>query len=161
MARYHVRRRDREVADPEAISSILRRGRFTTLAMVQDGEPYAVTLSYGYDELAGALYFHLAREGRKVDAIAADPRVCGTVVIDGGYEPGACKHHYASVVFTGTVRLVEDPEELRHGMRVLITHLEDDPDAVWERNRLDGDNVYQRMSVARLDIGEITGKAGS
>lgn len=161
MARYHVRRADREVTDPAAIESILRRGRYVTIAMCHDGEPYVVTLSYGHDAEAGALYFHLAPAGRKLDAIAGDPRVCATVIVDGGYEQGACKHHYESVVITGTMRLVDDPEERRHGMRVLTAHLEEDPASVWERNRLDGDKVYQRMSVARLDIAEITAKAGS
>jgi nitroimidazol reductase NimA-like FMN-containing flavoprotein (pyridoxamine 5'-phosphate oxidase superfamily) len=161
MERYHVRRADRELTEQSDLGSILRRGRFTTIAMCQDGEPYLVTLSYGHDADARALYFHLSREGRKVDALGADPRVCATVVIDGGYEQGACKHHYESVVMTGTMRVVDDPDERRHGMRILLGHLEDGPDAVWKRNKLDQDVVYERMSVARLDIETITGKAGS
>lgn len=161
MSTYHVRRTDRELTDPAAIASVLRRGRFATVGMCQDGEPYLVTLSYGYDPDANALFFHMATDGRKLDAIAADPRVCATVVIDGGYEQGACKHHYESVVMRGKMRLVDDPAERRRGMRVLLGHLEDDPDSAWGSNRLDGDTVYERMSVARLDIDEITGKAGS
>jgi uncharacterized protein len=161
MARYHVRRTDREIVGRSEIDSVLLRGRFATLAMCHDGEPYAVTLSYGYDAGARALYFHLAPVGRKVEAISRDPRVCGTVVIDGGYEPGACKHHYESVVFEGEMALVKHLDERRHGMRVLLSHLEDDPDTVWERNKLSGDTVYDRMAVARLDIREITGKAGT
>lgn len=161
MPRYHVRRTDRELTEPEAIASVLRRGKYATIALVQDGEPYVVTLSYGWDEEGGALYFHLAREGRKLDAIAAEPRVCATVIVDGGYEQTKCKHHYESVVLTGTMSLVEDGEEARHGMRVLVGHLEDDPQPVWERNRLDGDEVFARMRVARLTIEHVTGKAGS
>jgi nitroimidazol reductase NimA-like FMN-containing flavoprotein (pyridoxamine 5'-phosphate oxidase superfamily) len=161
MSVYHVRRTDRELTDPAAIASVLRRGRFATVAMCHEGEPYLVTLSYGYDADENALYFHVAKEGRKLDAIAADPRVCATVVIDGGSQPGECKHRYESVVARGTMRLVDDPAERRRGMRVLVTHLEDDPELVWAHNRLDGDTVYERMSVVRLDIDEITGKAGS
>jgi uncharacterized protein len=161
MTTYDVRRNDRELTDPTAIASVLRRGRFATVAMCQEGEPYLVTLSYGHDTDANALFFHMAKGGRKLDAIAADPRVCATVVIDGGYEQGGCKHHYESVVLRGTMRLVDDPAERRRGMRVLLAHLEDDPEEVWEHNRLEGDTVYERVSVARLDIDEITGKAGS
>jgi nitroimidazol reductase NimA-like FMN-containing flavoprotein (pyridoxamine 5'-phosphate oxidase superfamily) len=161
MGHYHVRRSDRELATPEQLDSVLRRGRFATIAMISHDEPYAVTLSYGFDAPGRALYFHLARKGRKVDALAADARVCATVVIDGGYEPGACEHHYESVVITGRMRVVGDPDEARHGMRVLLAHLEEDPDTLWEKHDLGGDKVYERMSVARLDIAEITGKAGS
>ena len=46
-------------------------------------------------------------------------------------------------------------------MRVLVGHLEDDPQAVWDRNNLDSDATFDRMRVARLDIVEMTGKAGS
>lgn len=161
MPRYHVRRTDRELTDPAAVASVLERGKYATVAMVQDGEPYLVTLSYGWDRDRDALYFHVAREGRKLDALASDPRVCATVIVDGGYEQGACKHHYESVVLTGRMQLVEDRDEAVHGMRVLIGHLEGDPQHVWERNALDGDKVWERMRIARLDIAEMTGKAGS
>lgn len=161
MARYHVRRTDRELTDSDALMSVLRRGKFATFAVVHDGEPYLFTLSYGLDETGNALYSHVATSGRKLDAIAADPRVCATVIVDGGYEQGACKHNYESVVLEGRMFLVTDPEEQRRGMRVLIDHLEKDPDPVWERNRLDGDKVFERLAIVRLDIENITGKAGS
>jgi len=161
MSSYHVRRTDRELTEPAEIDSVLQRGRFAAIAMCHDGEPYVVTLSYGFDEARRALYFHVARAGRKLDAWAADPRVCATVVIDGGYEQGACKHHYESVVLEGRMSLVTDLEEARHGMGVLAGHLEDEPAPVWERNALDGDEAYERVHIARLDIDHITGKAGS
>jgi nitroimidazol reductase NimA-like FMN-containing flavoprotein (pyridoxamine 5'-phosphate oxidase superfamily) len=161
MVDYHVLRTDRELTDPAALESILVRGRFATLGFCQDGGPYVVTLSYGYDSERRALYFHAAKAGRKVDAIAADPRACATIVIDGGYEQGACKHNYESVVMTGLMTLVADLDEKRHGMHVLTAHLETDPTAVREHNRLDGDEVYKRLNILRFDIRTLTGKAGS
>jgi hypothetical protein len=159
MARYHLRRVDREITDPAEVAAVLRNGTFTTIAMCQDGEPYLVTLSYGFDEERGALYFHMSTTGRKLDALAADPRVCATVINDRGYQHGECKHLYDSVVLTGRMSLVTDPDEARHGMQVLIGHLEDDPEDVWERKALDREETWRRLGVARLDIEEITGKA--
>ncbi|HEY5506738.1 MAG TPA: pyridoxamine 5'-phosphate oxidase family protein [Coriobacteriia bacterium] len=161
MPQYHVRRDDRELTAPAELAHILESGRFATIAMCQDGEPYLVTLSYGYDAEQRAMFFHVAPEGRKLDALASDPHVCATVILDLGYEPGRCKHNYRSVVLTGTMSLVTDLDEARAGMRVLVGHLEDDPQAVWEQNRLDDDATFDRMRVARLDIDEMTGKAGS
>lgn len=161
MLHYHVRRTDRELSEPAEIDSVLRRGRFAAIAMCHDGAPYVVTLSYGFDQTRRALYFHVARAGRKLDALSADPRVCATVVIDGGYEQGACKHHYESVVIDGRMTLVTDVEEARHGMGVLVGHLEDEPAPVRERNGLDGNEAYERVHIARLDIEHIAGKAGS
>lgn len=160
MHRYHVRRVDRELTDPAALESILLRGKYVAVAMCHEGEPYVVTLSYGYDRERNALYFHMATSGRKLDALAADPRVCATVVIDGEYQKGECRHVYESVVLTGRMALVDDPDEARHGIHTLITHLEDDPEDVWERQALDREETWRRLRVARLDIEQITGKAG-
>src|SRR5665647_2210039 len=124
MRHHHVRRHDRELTDPEALVSVLKRGRYAAVAMCDHGEPYVVTLSYGFDAGRHALYFHVAPEGRKLDAIAADPRVCATVVIDGGYEQGECKHNYESVVLTGRMAVVTGVEEARHGMRTLTDQFE-------------------------------------
>lgn len=161
MPSYHVRRTDRELTDPSDLTSVLLQGRFATIAMCHAGEPYLVTLSYGYDAERSALYFHVAPTGRKLDALAENDRVCATVILDGGYEQGACRHHYVSVVLTGRMAVVRDADEARHGMRVLLGQLENDPEQVWEHNRLDAAAVYERMLVARLDVESVTGKAGS
>jgi nitroimidazol reductase NimA-like FMN-containing flavoprotein (pyridoxamine 5'-phosphate oxidase superfamily) len=159
MPRYHLRRSDREITDPVALDSVLTRGTFATVAMCHDGEPYLVTLSYGYDAKRRALYSHVATTGRKLDAIAADPRACATIIIDGGYRHGECSHLYESIVLTGRMTVVDDPDEARHGMRVLLGHLEDDPDDVWERQALDREETWRRLRILRLDIDEITGKS--
>jgi nitroimidazol reductase NimA-like FMN-containing flavoprotein (pyridoxamine 5'-phosphate oxidase superfamily) len=155
-----MRRVDRQITDATRLDSILHRGRFVTIAMCQEGEPYLVTLSYGYDDERNALYFHMATTGRTTDALVSDPRVCATVIIDGGYRIGECRHLYESAVLTGRMALVDDPDEARHGMRVLLDHLEDEPGAVWERQALDREETWRRLRVARLDVDEITGKAG-
>lgn len=161
MQRYHVRRTDREVTEPGDLSRILAAGRFATIALCHDGEPYVVTLSYGYDEARNALYFHAARAGRKLDAITTDPRACATVIIDRGYRHGECKHDYESVVIGGTMSIVETTDEKRDGMRILIGHLEQEPAPLWERYHLAGEEELARLNMLRLDIETMTGKAGS
>lgn len=161
MPRYHVRRTDREITAPEELRDVLRQGRFTTIAFARDNEPYLVTLSYGYDTESDSLVCHVAPEGCKLDFLRANPRICGTVVLDGGYEQGACKHYYTSVVFRGEAALIEDAEERVRGMHVLIDHLEDEPESVKVRNAIDSAKLYERMSVLRIRIDEITGKRGS
>ena len=87
--------------------------------------------------------------------------MCATVVIDGGYERGACKHHYESVVITGTMRLVDSDEERRHGMRVLArTIWRTIPSRCGSATISTGTKSIGRMSVARLDIGETHGQGG-
>jgi hypothetical protein len=58
--------------------------------------------------------------------------------------------------------VVEDGGERRWGMEVLLNHLETptDAEALALKHRLDGDAVYGRMAVWRMDVTDVTAKAG-
>ncbi len=62
-----MRRNDSEITDRKDIDGIIRRCRVCRLAMCDGSQPYIVPLSFGYD--GSFLYFHTAREGRKIDII--------------------------------------------------------------------------------------------
>jgi nitroimidazol reductase NimA-like FMN-containing flavoprotein (pyridoxamine 5'-phosphate oxidase superfamily) len=72
---YHVRRSEREIKDASELRSILENGRYATIGLSKAGEPYVVTLSYGYAPDENALFFHCSKEGRKIDFIVSNPRV--------------------------------------------------------------------------------------
>jgi len=154
-----MRKKEREIEDPNELAEILGKGRYATIAMCRENEPYIVTLNYGYDKAAHALYFHSALEGLKLDVIGQNPSVCGTVVQDRGYIHGECAHAYRSVVFWGEMRVVDDITEKKHGMEILLDHLEDDPDPI-RRKHLKETSAYDRVGVLRLDIQQMTGKQG-
>ena len=62
-----MRRKRQQLSDEESIG-ILQKATSGTLALLGDnGNPYAVPISYVYSE--GMLYFHSALSGHKVDAI--------------------------------------------------------------------------------------------
>ena len=68
-----MRRKDRAVSREEALEA-LRQGEYGVLSTIgPDGELYGVPLSYAL--LDEAVYFHCAREGRKLDNLA-----CGDFV---------------------------------------------------------------------------------
>ena len=72
-----MRKADREVTDIEEKLAALLRCEFLTLALRGEGAPYCVPLNFGA-ELVGerlVLYFHCAREGVKLEKLAADGRV--------------------------------------------------------------------------------------
>ncbi|MCJ7619404.1 MAG: pyridoxamine 5'-phosphate oxidase family protein, partial [Anaerolineae bacterium] len=66
-----MRRAEREIKDREAIEDILRRATVCRLAVCDGNVPYVVPLSFGYAD--NCLYFHSAREGRKIETIKANP----------------------------------------------------------------------------------------
>ena len=160
MEKYHLNNRpDREITDPSEIKGILKYGKFCTISMCRENEPYIVTLSYGYDQENEDLYFHCSDKGLKIDFIKANPEVCATVIEDGGYEDGKCEHNYRAIVFRGVMSIAEDFEEKRHGMQVLLNHLEKKPE-VKQDKLLKSENSFSRMNILRLHITRITGKAG-
>ncbi|MFO7707390.1 MAG: pyridoxamine 5'-phosphate oxidase family protein [Desulfobacterales bacterium] len=73
-----MRRKDRKTTAAEA-ASILENGEYGVLSTVSpNGEPYGVPLNYCV--IGNFLYFHCALEGRKLDHIAANPKVSFCVV---------------------------------------------------------------------------------
>jgi len=159
MTDYHMRRKEKEISDPALLREILRRGKWTSIALCEDDEPYVVSLSYGFDAERKALYFHCARTGRKVDACRANPAACATVVEDLGYRAGECEQGYRSLVLHGSLHVVEDLEEKKHGIQVLLGHLEEDPASFLDR-LLPTDDKYEKLGVLRFDIRSMTGKQG-
>lgn len=160
MKKYHLtNRKDRELVSKEDILQILQDGKFATIAMARDNEPYVVTLSYGYDEVSETLFFHCATKGLKLDFLNANKKVCATVIEDGGYAVGECAHEYKSVVFWGDMEEVLDVEEKKHGMRILASHLEKEP-SVAKKMQLKGEGVFAQMAILKLNVQEIHAKKG-
>jgi len=162
MTTYHMNKKDCSVSDQHVLMEILAAGKYTMLSLCRGTEPYVVTMNYGFDREKNALYFHTSEKGLKMEFIKENPRVCGTVIEDRGYMMGKCDHAYRSVVFWGNLVPVEEMAEKKHGMDVLLHHLEDNPAPLKER-LLKDDRIYTKrnMAVLRLDITEITGKQGS
>ncbi|MEA1994492.1 MAG: pyridoxamine 5'-phosphate oxidase family protein [Euryarchaeota archaeon] len=154
-----MQKKEREITARHTLHEILIQGKYATISLCRENEPYVVTLSYGYDEKKNALYFHTALKGLKLEIIRQNPRACGTVIEDRGYLEGRCAHAYRSVVFQGKMRIVQNLEEKKHAMSVLLNHLEEDPEPIKERN-LRKDEAYDNIGILRLDIEEITGKKG-
>lgn len=158
--KYHLNNRpDREITAPEELTELLRTGKYVTIALCRDNEPYAVTLSYGYDAENQALYFHASQTGMKIDFLKSNPNVCASLIHDGGYLQDECKHPFKSLIIRGTLTMVEELDDKKHGMQVLLNHLEEKPSVV-QRLLLESEGVYARLAILKLTIGELHGKAG-
>ncbi|MFV0411841.1 MAG: pyridoxamine 5'-phosphate oxidase family protein, partial [Oscillospiraceae bacterium] len=68
---FREMRRKKQVLSAEECVEVLNRGTSGVLAVLGDGGyPYAVPLSYVYQ--GNKIFFHSARTGHKLDAIAAN-----------------------------------------------------------------------------------------
>ena len=107
---YHMRRKDKEFKEKTLLEKVLKDTQYVTLAMVDEGEPYLVTLSHGYDPENGRIYIHMANGGKKLDVLRKYPKVWGQAMHDHGYHKGECSHLYVSVMFKGKVNFIGDAE---------------------------------------------------
>ncbi|MBT4482629.1 MAG: flavin-nucleotide-binding protein [Candidatus Latescibacteria bacterium] len=159
MAKYHFRLTEKTTNDPEFLNDILSKGKYMSLALCRDNEPYIVTLSYGYDCENNSIFCHCARKGLKLDIIRSNNKICGTVFLDEGYIQGECGQPYRSVVFRGIASEITKLDEKKHAMSVLLNHLEDDSSIIRDK-KLKEDNIYNSFGILRIDIADISGKKG-
>lgn len=159
MPRYHLQKKEREIRDIGELLAIIKNGKYLTIAMCRDNEPYIVTLSYGYDEVKNAFYFHSRRKGLKYEFIEHNPDVCATVIEDRGYIMNECAHEFRSVIIWGKMCLVNTLEEKKHGMDILLKHLEENPDRIKQESLFD-DRIYKSLEILRLDVTGMDGKWG-
>jgi len=116
-----------------------------------------VTLNFGYKGGADKkLYFHCAREGRKLEMIRRNNYVCFEFDTDHSLYRGkiACDFgmNYSSVIGWGKIVIITDDEGKKQGLNHLMSHYSDRTDFSYENGILD------KMIVLRLDILEMTGK---
>ena len=160
MNTYHVQNRpNREILDSIEIQQILKNGKFAVISMCREDEPYIVTLSYGYDIENNTLFFHCSPIGLKIDFIKSNPMVCATIIEDGGYITNECGHNYRTVVFWGKMEIIQNIDEKRFGMDILLKHLEKDPEIIKDKT-MKSEDFYSKMEVLKLTITQIHGKAG-
>jgi len=153
-----MRRTDREVTDRAQQLEILQRCEVCRIGFAVDGEAYIVPLNFGY-EVADEqlfLYFHCATEGRKLDMMAANPRVCfemdcGHRLIDG---ERACDFSYAyeSIMGQGLIEQITADDGKRQAFQQLMDKYR--PGRVWdfEQRNLD------RTCVLKLTVQSLSAK---
>ncbi len=93
------------------------------LALCKGDEPYVVPLNFTYHD--GHIYFHCAFEGKKLDFLRHNARVCFSVALDYQipemHPPGEpCRSHYESVICCGTAREVTDLAERKRVLDLFV-----------------------------------------
>ena len=153
-----MRRKDRE-RGPEFSLPLIDRCSHGVIALTTgEDTPYCIPISLV--RVGSALYFHCAREGRKVDLLRRCPRVCITFV--GEDDPaleanGNYTTYFQSAVVTGTAAEVTEETEKVEALRALCQKLLPE--------HMAGDTFDRAIarslavtSVWRIDVDQITGK---
>ena len=150
-------KRERQVTDKAQILHILDTAKVLNLGLSVNDEPYVVPMNYGYIMEDGklTLYLHSAVKGKKLDMIQANPRVffsmdCDRMPFEGRV---ACQYGlvYSSIMGSGTATLVDDVEEKKRAMSILMK-TQTGGDFTFE------DRLVTIVTVIRIDVAEYTAK---
>lgn len=169
-----MRRKDREMSK-EFGMEVIDKSKYGILSMVDDDVPYGLPLSIVREE--NALYFHSAKEGRKVEVFRKNPKVSvvfiGEIKIPENFtkeelnemEMDSSKAEefissvftteFESTIVTGQVKLIEDENEKTKAMKLTCEKYTPTKMKYFDMAIKSGLNF---VNVYRIDIEEITAK---
>jgi len=119
-----MRRSEKEITERSAIDEIINRCLVCRLALSDGGIPYVIPMNFGYE--GNTLYFHTAREGRKLDILRKNNQVCfeldTDVEIIAAEDAAGWGARYCCVIGFGAASLVDDPVEKRKAYDSIMRH---------------------------------------
>ena len=146
--------RKKQLLSEQETLRVLEEGKTGIVGVLgDDGYPYTVTINYV--SLENKIYFHSAKKGHKVDAIAKEPKVSMTVVEKDDVVSREFTTYFRSIQLFGKAYVVEDEAERNVAFRALCEKF----------SGADLDRYEEIMSkeaaaaaIVRIDIEHITGK---
>lgn len=151
-----MRRRDREIKEFDEIVKIIKKCDSLVLGLNDEGYPYLVPLNFGMDIEDGQLYlyFHCAKEGKKLDLIQKDNRATFEMDCNHNFilyeERMSCTMGYESVIGQGTIEIVVEDKKY-DALKILMRqyHAED-----FQFNT----DMIKVTTLLRLKVEKLTGK---
>jgi nitroimidazol reductase NimA-like FMN-containing flavoprotein (pyridoxamine 5'-phosphate oxidase superfamily) len=149
-----VRKAERELRDPADLMAIMEEAQVCRIGLSDNGAPYVVPMNFGLG--VNCLYLHCAPEGRKLDILRRNDRVCFEMDLlrELKRSERACGWgaRYESVIGFGRAVLVADAVEKRQGIDAIMTHYGAQGPFFYP------DEILAGTTVIRIDIESITGK---
>lgn len=149
-----MRRKDREMSREFALA-VMDKCEWTVVSFVTpEGAPYAVPVSAVRE--GDTLFFHTAKEGRKIDCIAGSPAV--HVVCVGDVERAEDKFTtgYECAMADGVCSEVTDEAEKVHALRLIAEKYTSMHMPAFDKEVAAS---LERTGVYRIDLSGVTGKA--
>lgn len=148
-----MRRKDREIKDKAEIERIIQNALVCRVALSDGDSPYVFPVCFGFKD--GTIYFHSAQEGKKIEILKKNNKVCFEMDIDTKLIEGekGCEWgiRYSSVIGFGTASFVEDIEEKKKALHVLLAHYSDKSYEFPEPS-------LDQVAIIKIRVESITGK---
>ncbi|MHC1711977.1 MAG: pyridoxamine 5'-phosphate oxidase family protein [Solidesulfovibrio sp.] len=149
-----MRKKEREITDKAYLEQLLKQAHIVRLGLYDGEWPYVVPVNMGY--IAGHIFFHSSKKGKKMDILREYPKVCfeldGDMEIVAGERPCDYTTNYKSIIGYGTAVILTDEAEKLEGLRVIMRH---------HGGPVEGfrPEVVAKTAVVRIDIASLTGKS--
>ncbi len=152
-----MRKKDREINDTAELDEVLQKADVCRIAFAVDNVPYIVPMNFGYiwdDKLT--LYFHCAKEGKKLDLMNKNNTICFEMDVDrqlvSSEEACAWGMRYRSIVGLGILERISDGTERKAAL-----------DSIMDHYGFKGTKKYDTKSfdlteVLKVTVTEFTGK---
>lgn len=148
-----MRRKDKQINDLKEIESIINAATVCRIALSMDDIPYIVPVNYGYRD--NCLYFHSASEGRKIDILKKNDRVCFEMEADvelvESDSPCKWSTKYRSVIGQGKALFIQNAEEKKQALDIILAHYGAGGFDYPEKN-------IGSLAIVKVEIESMTGK---
>jgi len=126
--RLKMRRKDKEITDINEKIAIIAKCKICRLGLSENNYPYVIPLNYGYsyENEKLTLFFHSAKEGRKIAIIQNNNNACFEIDCDTqlieGEKPCNCSYEFKSIIGFGKIFYLETNDEKTKGLNHLMKH---------------------------------------
>ncbi|MBU0652512.1 MAG: pyridoxamine 5'-phosphate oxidase family protein [Proteobacteria bacterium] len=149
-----MRRANREIFDKSTIRALMEEALVCRIGFCDDGLPYVVPMNFGLGE--NCLFLHCATEGRKLDILRQNDRVCFEMdfLREIRQGPASCGWgaRYESVIGFGRAILVDDAAEKRFALDRIMDHYRAQGPYAYP------DDILAKTAIIRIEIESLTGK---
>ncbi len=150
-----MRRKEKEITDRKLLDKALEEAKTCRIAMCDGDRPYVLPMNFGFKD--GCIYLHAAKEGRKIEILKKNPKICFEVETYAILKPvgeNICNTgmRYFSVIGSGEAVFVNEEHEKKEALDTIMqkfagkAHYEYSPDSL------------AKVVVLKIVIKEITGK---
>ncbi len=148
-----MRRKEREIKDQSEIERIISKALVCRVAVCEGNKPYIIPMCFGFKD--GILFFHSAQEGKKIEILKKNNRVCFEMDVDTELVEGekGCDWgiKYTSVIGYGRATFIEDMKEKRNALHILLGHYSN------KKYEFSEDSLSQ-VAIIKIQIESLTGK---
>ena len=149
-----MRKANREISDQSAIRAIMEEALVCRIGLCDDGTPYVVPMNFGLGE--DCLFLHCAAEGRKLDILRRNDRVCFEMdfLREIRQGPASCGWgaRYESVIDLAGRSSLRIPAEKRFALDRIMDHYRAQGPYAYP------DDTLAKTTIIRIEIESLTGK---